>query len=385
MASDIKRKPKISNAPSGVRSADFYHLEDLHFDPSNPRFGNVEVGSAEDKILDRIVELGVTDVLSSLSVNGYMETEPLVGQKQANGTIKILEGNRRLAALLILSGDPRAKKYQKLRAANPMADDALIDPVPVVVYDADTAPTKLLPYLGVRHIVGSKPWDSYAKAAWVANVLETHSELTLEEIERMTGDRRGTIARLLEGYYLVRQLTDTKLFDTEDTIHKGRGSAVGFPFSWVYNVLGYSAVKKWVGMDVAEGQPEPNPIPKKKVAQAAELLVFMFGKDSQEKQPVIRESRELGKLASCLEDDTKIAKLRIGVQASVAAWKGLDAKDRALQSLVKADKELDEATSAVAELGAEGAGAVVPTAKQVRMKAKAIYDMAVKISDGDDD
>jgi len=86
-----------------------------------------------------------------------------------------------------------------------------------------------------------------------------------------------------------------------------------------------------------------------------------------------------------LEDDAKIAQLRTGTQAAVAYWKGLEAKDRALQSLAEADKELDKATSSVSELEAAEAASIIPIAKHVRLKAKAIYDMAMKKSVDDDE
>ena len=75
------------------------YLRDLKFDPQNPRFGDLTAGVTEADILDEIVErFGVDDVLSSLAVNGYMGTEPLVGIRENDGKVRIVEGNRRLAA-----------------------------------------------------------------------------------------------------------------------------------------------------------------------------------------------------------------------------------------------------------------------------------------------
>ena len=348
-------------------------LEQLHFDEDNPRFANeVEKGS-DAQLLDRVVGLfGVEDVLSSIAVNGYMATEPLVGVERPDNGICIKEGNRRLAALLILADDPRAKNHANLRKAHPLADGARINPVPVVVYKKGTEPRQLLPYPGVRHIVGSRPWDSYAKAAWVANMLESHGEsISLEQIEAMTGDTHGTIARLLDGYYLVRQLIDEKKFFPNDSCKKGRGSAVDFPFSWVYNALGYTNVKEWIGLNGEKSHP--NPVAKENLDRSGELMVFMFGRKSSKISPVIAESREIGDLAACLGDAKMIAQLRNKKTVKEVMWSSKSGLERVLQSLAKANDAISDALGSVDELTIEQLQHVEPEAAKVRKKARSLH------------
>lgn len=373
MARAKPKPPKPSPPSNQALVVERVALSDLHFDPANPRFADLPLVKSEIEILDAIVQrFGVEDVLSSIAANGYMDTEPLVGVRRSAGGVVVKEGNRRLAALLILACDERAKNQLRLQRANPLAPDAVIDPVPVVLYDEGTEPIKLLPYLGVRHIVGSRPWDSYAKAAWVARVLEEHGDtIRLEDIERMTGDSRGTVGRLVEGYYLVRQLVDSGKFVPTDSIPKGRGSATEFPFSWVYNALGYTNVRDWLGM--GEKQIDPNPVPDEEhLENAATLFTFMFGKRSADRPPVIDESRELGELAECIGDQTRIARLRNGTKARDVNWQSKAALDRALQSLTAASDHLDKALAGVSTLSVPEAGRVEGLALQVREKARAL-------------
>jgi hypothetical protein len=376
-------KPPPSDQPEKM---EWVALADLHFDPDNPRFADLPVGKSEVEILDAIERrFGVEDVLSSIAANGYMSTEPLVGVRSAKGGVLVKEGNRRLAALLILAGDDRAKNHARVRRANPLEADANIDPVPVVVYAAGTEPEKLLPYLGVRHIVGSRPWDSYAKAAWVAHVLEEHGDtVTLEHIERMTGDNRGTVARLLEGYYLVKQLVAAGKFIPTDSKPKGRGSATEFPFSWVYNALGYKNVRDWLGMSEKEISPDPVP-DAEHLENAASLFTFMFGKVSVGQQPVIQESRELWALAECIGDPTKVARLRNGVLARDVTWQSKAGLDRALESLTAASDHLDKALAGVSTLSVEDAGRVEVLAFQVREKARAVVKAVGEQKNREDD
>jgi hypothetical protein len=328
---------------------------------------------------------GIEDVLSSIAVNGYMTTEPLVGvELPGDGGVRVIEGNRRLAALLILANDPRAKNQERLLEGHPVAPGAEIDPVPVVVYRQGTEPKQLLPYLGVRHIVGSRAWDSYAKAAWVAAMLETHGNaVSLQQIEEMIGDTRGTIGRLLEGYHLVRQLIKEGKFVPNESYPKGRGSAVQFPFSWVYNALGYRNVKEtWLGM--TQDGIRPNPVQKKYLDQGGELMLFMFGRRSSKTLPAIKESRELGNLATCLGDAKMVAQLRNGKTVKEVMWSSKSGLDRVLQSLVKADDAISDALGSVDELTLEQIDHVEPEASKVRKKAKSLHDKLLEKKAGDE-
>ena len=62
-----------------VRGVERVRLADLLLDADNPRFGQQDAGGSQAELLDHLVQkFGVDDVLSSLSVNGYFEAEPMV-------------------------------------------------------------------------------------------------------------------------------------------------------------------------------------------------------------------------------------------------------------------------------------------------------------------
>ena len=76
--------------------------------------------------------------------------------------------------------------------------------VPVLVIDDRDENATVLAYLGTKHIVGASPWDSYAKAKWMARMRDETS-LTLVQIREMIGDVGGLVERMLEGYYVIEQ------------------------------------------------------------------------------------------------------------------------------------------------------------------------------------
>lgn len=300
-------------APAGRK--DSIPLDQLLLDQSNPRFGGLAGKSVDQAdILDHIaLTFGLDDVLSSLAVNGYFDAEPMVCRKLDNGKYVVLEGNRRLSACLILTGDPRAsrqeaksKQYQAIWSAHGQKSLA---PVPCIVF-AEHEQTALLSYLGVRHISSAQPWDSYAKAAWVASIVEK-SGLKLNDVALMIGDQHRTIARLLEGYYLIQQLVAEGAFTPSNSVRKGRGSVSEYPFSWVYTILGYQAVRRFLELEDTGDKKYP-PLKPTSVPKAAIVVNSMFGDSSKGKDAAIEDSRNIGTLASAFSSPDKIAMLENG-------------------------------------------------------------------------
>ncbi len=365
-------------APSGG-VLQFLELKKLRLDPSNARFGT-ERGQRKEQsdILDHIVTtFGVDDVLSSLSVNGYFDAEPLVGREEKDGTVTIIEGNRRLASCLILSGDDRAARQQtkgtyarKVWEANGRPS---VGPVPVIVYPRQADKKALLSYLGVRHIQSSQPWDSYAKAAWIHEVVED-GNLSLKDVAEMIGDQHRTVHRMLQGYYFIRQLIETGRFRPEDSQRKGRGSVTDFPFSWVYTFLGYGSARDYVGISDDTADPKPLPIPPRKLNDAGLAVKAMFGDKSKGRSAAIEDSRELGDLASAFADPIKVGLLREGRPLSeiILLTKPIDA--RLNESLLEVRGILRDLVSSMGEQEIEKslAQSVTPVAEGNQKLAETI-------------
>lgn len=290
-------------------------LDSLLLDKNNPRFGFKDPEAGQAQILDRIVEkFGVDDVLSSLAVNGYFEAEPIVCRQQGDSDrFIVVEGNRRLAACLMIAQDHRAmnqasrgKEFQDLWKEN---GSPSIEPVPAIVFEESEQDKTILSFLGVRHIASSQPWDSYAKAAWVAHVVEA-GELEIEEVAKMIGDRHKTVSRLLEGYYLVEQLVREDEFVPEDSIRKGRGSVTQYPFSWVYTILGYKNVRKFLA--IGEASAHRDPLTKSSLENGGILLRAMFGDRSIGRNAAVEDSRKLRMLADALGSAEKLLLIQAG-------------------------------------------------------------------------
>ena len=290
-------------------------LGNLLLDSQNPRFGLQEVNSSQAQILDHIVEkFGVNDVLSSLAVNGYFEAEPLVGKRVVGSDdIVVVEGNRRLAACLMLTQEQRAANQvahsKDFRETWQAHDCPPLNPLPTITFDPDKEERSILSYLGVRHIASAQPWDSYAKAAWIAQVVE-QDNISIGEVAKMIGDRHRTVNKMLEGYYLIKQLTETGRFDQKNSVRRGRGSVTDYPFSWVYTILGYASARNFLELD--SGEAGVSPVKEQNLDNARLVVHCMFGDKSKGRNAAIGDSRQLGALAEALADKEKVRLLKQG-------------------------------------------------------------------------
>ncbi|MDD5030675.1 MAG: hypothetical protein PHH58_14460, partial [Rhodoferax sp.] len=314
------------------RPIDMLELGLLDFDVQNPRFGAAVGQRNEPKdVLNHLVgTFGVEDVLSSIAVNGYFLAEPMICRKD-NGRFTVVEGNRRLAACLILAGDARAidqKKYtEQFQALRDQHKKPKFDRVPCIVFESHESERDLLAYLGVRHIASSQGWDSFAKAAWIARAVEQHN-ISLIDISAMTGDQNKTVSHLLEGYYFVQQMVDSGYFIPSQSTRKGRGSNPAFPFSWIYTLFFSPSARKFVGLPA---EPTPNPVPVDKLPQAGRLLERMFGATG--KSAAIDDSRDITRLARILDDTNKVALLETGRHIDEIEFESQPLEDKLRQGL----------------------------------------------------
>ena len=299
------------------KAVQYINIEDLELDVENPRFG--EDSSSSDTqvdVLNNIVKnYGVTDVISSIAVNGYFSAEPMVVRKNNNKKFTVMEGNRRLAACLIHKNDDRARDQVNLHQQYIDKYNShgcpKIDPVPAIVFEDDDGVDKksLISYLGVRHIVSTKDWDSYAKAAWISRTIK-EGDMSVSDISTMIGDRNSTIKRLLSGYNFIKQMESAGKYNKDDSVKKGRGSNTSYPFSWVYTLLSYKSIQDFVGL--SDNPTDPNPIDEKKLDNAKLLMTAMFGNKNKGQNSQVKDSRNLGVLAEIVASPEKVILLKQG-------------------------------------------------------------------------
>lgn len=341
-------------------STKFISIENLHLDILNPRLGrkfkNISESVSEQDVLDSIVKQhGVDDLLGSISINGYFEAEPLVGIEEEPNKIVIVEGNRRLTACLILTGDPRASNQTKRtthfqRISTPDILTSL-KTLPVSIHKSRDS---LLSYLGIRHISGAKGWDSYAKASWLYDVIiDSPSQFTIRQASDMIGDKQNTIKKILEGYILVKQLEDASMFVPTDSIRSGKGSNTDYPFSWVYTAIGYSNIKEWLNTNDLKADAVYNNTTKliddENLEKASKLLQFLFGSKSKSFNPSINDSRQIRDIAEVIQNKEQFRALEKGVPIEEVVAKGKPAGDRVSNLMIDVKDNLETVVGLISQ------------------------------------
>lgn len=237
-------------------------VEHLRLDRENPRLASEDTDvSTTDLIKILWSDMAVDEVALSIAANGYFPEEPLFVIPEKHGKsdpqkdkFTVVEGNRRLAAVLLLR-DPVLRK--QIRADLPSITDQAIrklDRLPVSIYPSHK---ELWEYLGFRHINGPKEWDAFSKAQYVAKVHERY-KISLPEIARRIGDKHYFVKRIYRGYLLVKQAEDQAKFSKED-VNKNR-----FNFSHLYTAASQREFQDFLGID-ADTSLVPNPVPRSKL------------------------------------------------------------------------------------------------------------------------
>ena len=282
---------------------------ELYLDPANPRLADEELSiNQQDEIVHWLWRnKSVNELVDSILANGFWEHEELFATEE-EGRLVVVEGNRRLAAVKILS-DPGLRERLGIPLTEQPSQRVVesIRQLPVI----HATRKELWGFVGFKHVNGPQAWDSIAKAEYVFRVRRDFG-LDLAEIASAIGDRHATVARLYRGYVVLRQAQDQFGFDTSDTRHKR------FPFSHLWTALGYVSIRQYLGVDPGALERE-NPIPEERLPRLEYLMRWLFGSQSQDIEAIVRrQNPDLRDLARALEVQKGIDLLESGRSLAVA-------------------------------------------------------------------
>jgi hypothetical protein len=271
------------------KEVQWVELGHLRLDPHNPRLKEGMENASQAELLAELArEYELQDLGRSIADNGYFAEEPLVAIKDKGGrTWTIVEGNRRLAALQLLE-NPRAapkelrNQWQELTQGR----QKRVTVVPILEY---AQRDEITPYLGYRHITGVMQWRPYQKARYICQLVEDN-QLTFPQIARIIGSRSPTVREHYIAYTLVRQARDQMAIDT---------SFAEEAFGVLRRSLSDPNIRTFMGLELDKSERElAKPVPKSRAQSVKEFFEWAFG--TEDRKPVLRESRELKKLGTVM-------------------------------------------------------------------------------------
>lgn len=278
-------------------------LSALRLDDQNPRLPEErQGGDQEDLAVTLALGFDAYTVAESIASHGYFNSEPLIviPSDTEPGAFVVIEGNRRLTALLGLSRQnlrsafADADRWEQLASHTGITGDSTI---PVVVA-ADRR--QVVPIVGFRHISGILQWQPYAQARYIAKLVDD-DHMTFNEVATMVGIDRTRVGNLYR-----------------DQAMAGQAKALGIEtgnlersFSLLTAAMNIAKLRGHVSAPVSsQMKPGQSPVPPARTTELKELLGWVFG-DGQT-PPVISDSRELSKLGNVIANDVGVQSLRKG-------------------------------------------------------------------------
>lgn len=222
-----------------------YKVDDLIFDPLNPRLPTGRRDDSEKEILEYMIKNeNVFDLMTSIGEQGYFAGEPLLIIKSNTHKEKyeVVEGNRRLAALKLLNY-PSSVSFKK-RSIDEIihnASHAIPTEVDAILYDSRS---EILDYLGYRHITGVDQWDSLAKARFLSQLKENHLDSGVSnesevyyDLAKLIGSRSDYVKKLINGYQLYLKIEDENFYNIPSLNEET------FSFSLLTTAASYSNIR----------------------------------------------------------------------------------------------------------------------------------------------
>jgi hypothetical protein len=299
-------------------------IEFLDLDPQNPRLARESLKDSQFDLLHTLYQdFDIEELAYSMAENGYFDEEPIVvipqklptGFKLDNniekqqeqlqqlvnqGKLKfiVVEGNRRVATVKILTDDSLRKKI-KVSDDFPKATLKVVDELKIIPAIFYPNRDDISAYLGVRHIAGLLKWDAYAKAVFLASRIEDGIKRTknvdgsIKEVQRQTADRSDVIRKQYLCYKVLREAEDDLNFDITNIKNR---------FSLITVALNSPSIREYIGVDSYKTVDfSKRIVPKTKLEHLEKLLNWIYG-NGKEKSPIFTDSKNFYWLGEILKN-----------------------------------------------------------------------------------
>lgn len=286
-------------------------ITDLLLDPENPRLPKY-VERDQDAMFEFLAKSSsIDELMSAISENDFFEAEPLIAIPTGEGGFFVVEGNRRLTALLLLSGKTYSGITNRIVG---LQNSAKYRPEKVPVYICDQR-SDVLHYLGNRHIAGVKAWGALAKARYLQQVFtatddkDTFSE-RCKTVARVVGSRRDFISKTLRALRIFESAEENDYFGlrgVDESLVK---------FSIISTAVDYEGVGKFLFGEVEEDIDANGPLTPD-TARTEEFFKWLFERRDDD-TTLLGESRNLSKMSKVMANADGLSAIRTGASLDQA-------------------------------------------------------------------
>jgi hypothetical protein len=261
-------------------------ISNLCFDHYNPRL--IEYGIEETVTDDEILkilfdETNITELIQSIISNGFFCNEAFLVVLEKNKYI-VIDGNRRLAAIKILSDPIYSEMYGWKNHSDYKDVFQQIETVPCLLSTRNNSWNSIV----YRHIKGFLKWNSYTKAGYIASLHRDYG-ISLESISFQLGDQYNFVQYLYRAFIILEKAEKSGVY-----FWKNRFYSQSY-FSFLYICLNMDGICNFLGLTSED---------KYKDKEFGELCEWIFGNKIKKIPPVIKSETDLKKL-DCILDNSK--------------------------------------------------------------------------------
>jgi hypothetical protein len=282
-------------------------LAQLELDMKNPR---LSLAQREEKLDQKqllqamLDEFQLDELAASFLHSGFFKHEPVVAiPAKSPGRYVVVEGNRRIAALKLLTQGPSAlgissrsfsEMHEEYLRQSEERQHELAHPwVSIVLKRQDVAA-----YIGFRHVTGIKQWAALEKAGYIASLIE--DGVAPAEIAPMIGSKPVYVSRHYQAYRLIMQAREEDVVDT---------SAVEAQFGVFMRAMQTSGVREFIKIPPPQGRKlEDKPLVAAARKPFSEFVTWAFG--TEEVQPLFTDSRRLTDFGKILQSPKALEYIR---------------------------------------------------------------------------
>jgi hypothetical protein len=273
----------------------------LNLDVDNPRLqtGSDHSSGSQRETIETLADIAALDELVlSICTNKYQNLEPLIVHGPGSGPYRVLEGNRRLAAIRLIE-DPGFAAELGIKVPKAVPSDVRKSIEKILVYRV-RHPDDAREFIGFKHINGPQRWDAYAKARYVTDwYRKSQGSLTISDIASKMGDNNNTLRSYIYAILMLDQADEAGVWKLEDRPpSKGR-----FPFSHLYTAISRLEYQEFLGLTSWTDAPPPRPVKKANVEKLGEVLTYLYGSKSDARVSLIQsQNPDLKNLGMVIAD-----------------------------------------------------------------------------------
>jgi len=191
------------------------NLDDIYFDPNNPRFYGKEKTVSDNRIMEESVQANCFELMRAFYIRDLKENIKRVGFLPIDKIVVrpiiksdkyvVVEGNRRLAALKLL-------KKEHISGEIELSDEILKSIMQFTVYVYTGKELDIAWIIqGIRHISGVKNWKPFQQAKLLTKLVKERN-VKIEDAGKSVGIGSIKAARLMRSYYAYEQSTKDEDF-----------------------------------------------------------------------------------------------------------------------------------------------------------------------------